>query len=118
MAKQKVEIEVDVPEGWEFTGANPRREDRSNHGVHDTENGGRCVDSWMEVKPCLILRKVEPKRETRWWNLYPEGRPYAIGRNYYHSRGQADSESASGRISVLRMELENDIPVHVELEPA
>lgn len=100
MAKQRVEVEVDVPDGWQATG-----EFRS--GVingFDTSLIGR-----------LIIRKIEPVRESRWENLY------ALGscRGMRHiNRSLADETAVEGRCAVIRIDYENNAPVNVALEPA
>lgn len=66
--KKRIEIEVDVPEGWESAGA--LRDPIA--GEHYLSAGGTVAgpSGGGLGEPRLILRKVEPKRETRYGWCY------------------------------------------------
>ena len=115
MAKQRIEIEVDVPEGWVFTGE--YRHVQPNDHYMPEPSSAAC---WLADDPTddayLILRRVEPVRES-WWRRVPN--PGSDGRCYLY-----DSLQAANMVRIIpgerieRIDYENGVPVHVALEPA
>ena len=98
--KRKIEIEVDVPDGLEPTG----------EFVNDLRPNGEPA-----LLGRLILRRVEPKRESRWVNMYRcDNHDELI---IHMSRERADACAATHRKTVLRIDYENGKPVGVTLEP-
>lgn len=114
MAKERVEIEVDVPEGYEaiaFRAPLPGEKWLSprGHVLWDTPL------TQPRINARLILRKIEPARESRWENLYPLG----SCRGMRHiERSLADETATAGRCAIIRIDYENNVPVNVALEPA
>lgn len=61
--RQKVEIEVDVPDGWRAVAYRPVR---AGEWYISTVSGFALQAGSEYHDPRLILEKVEPKRESRW----------------------------------------------------
>lgn len=95
--KQKIEIEVDVPDGWEATGE-------------------FCPGVQYPDKPAtlghLILRRVEPKRESRWVNVFE---PEYDGYVSMHA-SKAWCRGGGKALGHIRIDYENGRPVNVALE--
>lgn len=103
--KQQVEIEVDVPEGWEVTGEFrlPR------YGEHFLSAGIACRAAFnFQEAMSIILRKVEPKRETRYTIC-----PRIVSTYDTYERAAADFPG----YRIERIDYENGHPVAVSLEP-
>lgn len=92
MSKQRIEIEVDVPEGHECTG--------------EFQPGVLC-DGVTKLIGGLILRKVEPVKETRYG--------WVCAR---HSTAESARTKHDGKIDVVRCDFEDGKLVNVALEPA
>lgn len=105
--KRKVEIEVDVPEGMELTGEQRR-----------TKQYGPCELSPTVDGVLLILRKVEPKRESRWMNVYPPNDVNPKAQYHKTMEGAITSQGDRCPLPLLRIDYEDGKPVRVELDPA
>ena len=92
--KQKIEIEVDVPDEKELTGE---------------FIPGVCHDMREGLIGRLILRSREPVRESRWVNVYRE--------TSYETLEKSNVGSGSHRQGVIRLDYENNKLVAVTLEP-
>jgi hypothetical protein len=114
MMKQKIEIEVDVPEGFEAIAFRRPLEGewyefqcRAHQAAYDFRHDSH-----------IILRKVEPVKESRWVNVYKPPTHGCLGAWYVTStREKADDIASGERLNVVRIDYENGVPVHVTLEP-
>jgi len=113
----KHEIEVDAPRvkelGYEPAAFRiPTRDDP----IWSSEcGGGISLSRGYDIhQPSLILRKIEPVRESRWMNVYPPVDHLC----QYNSRAQCRRSAAETAIGFIRIDYENGVPVHVALEPA
>ncbi len=105
--KQKVEIEVDVPDGWKPTGE------------------FKFAVPYEGAEPAIIgrllLEKVEPKRESRWLNVFCDNItdcPW-VG-TVFQTRDFSDSSARctkSTRQGCIRIDYEDGKLVDVTLEP-
>lgn len=107
----RIEIEADVPDGWVGVEYRRLRPDESGWILKD----GQAV--WWDGAPCssfhfLILRRVEPKKESRWRRVPPPERDNMC--HIYKCRD--DAISVSRERFIERIDYENDIPVSVALE--
>lgn len=102
MANQKIEIEVDVPEGFQAVAYRP-------YGIGEwyLHQSGPKIGDCNAIYPWLILRKVEPVRESRW---YPASLEWG-----YVSLTAVRSAYPTG--PYVRIAFENGVPVYVTLEP-
>lgn len=105
--KQKIEIEVDVPDGYVIHKQTARNEIMPILPTH-----GGAVDKTLLCG--LYLRKREPVRESRWRNLYAIDRMAAD--SFYSSRGAADERAMNDRHGVERLDYEDGKLVSVEME--
>jgi hypothetical protein len=106
--RQKVEIEVDpAPAGYRYTGEY-RRVAPGEHYAYEGESH-KC---YGERGCYLILEKLEPKRESRWANLY-QHRSGMLCR----SRDECTDALSGERVSIIRIDYEDGKPVAVTLEP-
>lgn len=105
----KIEIEADVPDGWVGVEYRPPKK-----GEWYLRQGGTCLADFHYSQPWLILRCVEPKKESQFINLYPQAHPaYGAPRS---TRESADKDKTAGRVGVVRIDYENGHPVSVALE--
>ena len=104
MSRQRIEIEVDVPEGFGATGEF-RPPQRGEWFI--AINGQLMEATESYVDPRIILRRVEPKRESRWVNVY--------GPTCDHATKEAAAQVPS-RVGCVRLNYENDKLVSVSLE--
>jgi len=88
--KQKIEIEVDVPDGMEIDG-------------EPIILGGERTQGFY-----FSFKAVEPKKESRWTNVYRE--------KEYESLSYANNGAGSHRVACIRIDYENNHPVSVALE--
>lgn len=109
MSKQKIEIEAPLaPAGYEYTGE-LRRTVIDEWYAYEGEAHKSCG----EAGEYLILRRVEPKKESWWQNLYAPGEMTAP---MQRSRNAADDTARPIRLAVARFYYENGHPVYVALE--
>lgn len=110
MSKQKIEIEVDVPDGWEAVA-----EYRCPHKKepHLTASGVVVAPYAYSEAMAIPLRRVEPVKESRWLNIHNKD---AIG----HPRSERCKcdfhEHPDGRAGLIRLDFEDDELVSVALE--
>lgn len=111
MSKQTIEIEA--PDGWELTGEY-RRAMFHEHILHlcplRASQVGQPMGSESEF---LILRKIEPKRESRWMNIYSVD---SMTGSVFSNRSDCDKYASHTRKAVVRIDYENGEPVSVALE--
>jgi hypothetical protein len=98
MAKQVIQIAVDVPEGFEISG---------DFVLRNVRMDGSAVDGHIP------LRKVEPVRESRWINLYGAD---SVTASVFSDRDACDRHSSHTRKAVLRIDYENARPVSATVE--
>lgn len=112
MAKQDFTITANIPDGWEPTGEYrcPREDEWYLYFPHCALQAGAN----FLVEQFLILRKIEPVRESWWMNVYPPVDQLC----QYDSRAQCTRSAAETAIGIIRIDYENGVPVHVALEPA
>jgi hypothetical protein len=119
MAKQRVEIEVDVPDGFEFTGEY-RCITGGEWGLHAYEpKAFRCEFSEPSTTRFLILRKVEPVRESKYAPLYFHSKGSFWVGEIVSSREHAIASAmscSSELVTILRLEFENARPVSATVE--
>jgi len=115
--RQKVEIEVDpAPAGYRYTGEY-RRVAPGEHYAYEGESH-KC---YGERGCYLILEKVEPKRESRWLNVFHDNAtdcPW-VG-IVFQTRNSSDSSARytkSIRKGCIRLDYEDGKLVAVTLEP-
>lgn len=114
MSKQEITITVDLPDGWEATGEfrNPAE------GEAFISSSGELVpfsNTGFSCSPRLILRRVEPKKESRWINIYsPTNADIGLPRE---SIAECNHARANTVVGTIRVDYENDTPVSVTLEP-
>lgn len=118
MARQDFTITANIPEGWEPTGEYrcPREGEWYLYFPHCALQ----AKATFIFEQFLILRKIEPVRESRWRNVYPKDhstyayyyKSYELARSSMPSQAKAEG----GRIE--RVDFENGKIVHVALEPA
>lgn len=113
--KKRIEIEVDVPEGFEATGE-WKAPVKGQWFLDTAAEPVHAIKANADYTCCrLILRKVEPKRETRWLNLYgPHNTATAI---LQKTRAISDKWATVERTGVARVEFEDDRVVGLHLEP-
>lgn len=116
MGKQKIEIEVDVPEGFEATGEHREPKDGDWYLLSD---GRARLATWdythFKEGKYLILRRVEPKKESRWALLHKSPGYWVIG-SFFEDRMYPASEATGPHRRLLRFDLEDDCIVSVALE--
>jgi predicted Zn-dependent protease with MMP-like domain len=114
MMKRKIEIEVDVPDGIDLEQYTPLAFGRCGDYPNDLlASFAGIVCRTSDFNPDitgLILRKVELVKRSRFVNTYT-----LTG---YPSRADADRGAAPNRLGVVRIDLENGVPVRATLEPA
>lgn len=112
MSKQTISIDVDVPEeGYELVGwSRPKK----GEPLIDVTGQSVIIADRDYDEPRLILRRIEPKRESRWRNLYLIGS--MAGDMWHESRKDADCRAMRNREAVERVDYENGRPVSVALE--
>lgn len=114
MAKQILEVTVDVPEGWEWTGE--YRCAFKGDGYLTLGRAFVWTSDFRSTNEYLILRLVEPVRESQFINLYKQDHPaYGCPRS---TRESADRDAVPGRVGVLRIDYENSRPVSASIEEA
>lgn len=101
MPKQKIEMEIDVPDGMEIKCQGTRNDLRPV--ITPTECTSQVVCN-------VILRRKEPVRESRWANHY-------LKWDGYKSREDADAVACDARTGVVRLDYEDNKLVAVTLEP-
>jgi hypothetical protein len=106
----KVEIEVDVPDGWELTGEFHRA--FKGNGYLSTCGALIWTSDMPSSERYIILRKVEPVRESRWRRI-PDKDSLA-GCCLWSEKSMAIRFTGE---SVERIDYENGKPVSVTLEP-
>jgi hypothetical protein len=97
MSKQRIEIEVDVPDGHSFSHA-IMPDGRANY-LHDGQEAKCCY-------PCVVFTKIEPNRETWFQRIRPE----------YTNTTSLRMENPSHN-KCLRINFEDGKVVSVALEP-
>lgn len=108
MAKQKIEVEVDIPSGFEATG----KYRKPTAGEWYLYAGRADLATYTIGYPYLILRRVEPKRESRWRRV-PEINDY-VPSHLYCTKEDA---GINCNFTVERIDYENGVPVSATLEP-
>lgn len=113
--KRKVEVELDIPDDYEFVRCGPARKGEPLF----VRVGGQ----W-EVQPAsrdypdgfyVILRKVDPVAHVRWLNIYPPtAGAFGAPKN---SREESDRCAGRLRLAVLRIDYEDGKPVRYTPEP-
>lgn len=105
----KIEIEADVPDGWVGVEYLPPKK-----GEWYLRHDGPCLADFNYEEPWLILRRVEPKRESRWCAI-PED---TFGVCYVTREAAAAAVVQVGRRLVIeRRDYEDGKLVSVTLEP-
>lgn len=115
MAKQDFTITANIPDGWEPTGEYrcPRKGEWYLYFPHTALE---ARDTFI-VERYVILRKIEPVRESRWINAYRCDYTNE-GASRHRSRVVAKAAQGGIRVPLIRIDYENGVPVHVALEPA
>lgn len=112
--KQKIELEVDVPDGWEVV---EWRDLRDGDWYLSHVSGQALLSGAESGDRRFILRRVEPKRESRWINAYP---CHHVNRSAARHETKADAVGAMSDMreqsKVIRIDYENGKPVNVALE--
>jgi hypothetical protein len=108
MAKQTIEIEVDVPEGHRFSHAIPPAAFANYR--HDGKDAKCC-------HPCVVFTKIEPVRETRWALLHKSPGYWVLG-SLFETEDIPKGDAIKHGLRYVRIELEDDMVVSVALEPA
>jgi hypothetical protein len=115
MAKHEIEMPDEaIPDGWKLTG-----EYRQVNCYDDYMPLPGNVAEWLGDEPSdeayLILRKVEPVRESQWMNIYPKGSN--CGNCFHASREYAITSRAHQFALLVRIDYENGVPVSAHIEP-
>lgn len=107
----KIEIEADVPDGWVAVAYRPPLK-----GELYLDHRGRIETAAYDfVMPWLILRRVEPKKESRWALLHKSPGYWVLG-SFFEDRMYPASEATGPHRRLLRFDLEDDCIVSVALE--
>lgn len=106
----KVEIEVDVPDGWRVVGY--RQVKAYDYFMCLPGSISQWLSEVESDDAYLILEKVEPKRESRWANLY-----HHTSGMLCRSRDECTNVLSGERVSLIRIDYEDGKPVAVTLEP-
>jgi hypothetical protein len=102
MSKQKLEVEVEVPDGYK---AVAYRVPLANEWCLYQGSPFLTSVDWDSTNPRrarFILRKIEPEIRTMWVNAYP--RPNSDG--LHESKAAADRAACSNRIACVEVKYE------------
>lgn len=109
--KRKVEVELDIPDDYEFVRCGPARKGEPLFirvgGQWEVQPASRDYPDGFYV----ILRKVGPVKESQWINVYG---PCDID---HKTRADADNGACTSRLAVLRIDYEDGKPVRYTPEP-